>query len=573
MGNMKVLNLIQGSDEWLAERMLNRTASEAPAMMGDSKYQTRDQLLKLKKTGVAPEVSPELQRRFDAGHATEAKARPIAEEIIGDILFPVTAKNVINGINMLASMDGLTEMYDIGFEHKLWNGEVAENIRNKIIEPTYYWQMEQHMLVTPAKKILFMVSYGTREKMVWMWYESVPERREQLIAGWKQFDKDLEAYEVKAVAEKTVAQSIETLPALSISISGEVSASNLQAYEDAAMNFISTINTDLQSDQDFTDAKAMVKFCDDAEKELKAAKERALSQTEDIAALFTTLDKLGASIREKRLNLNRQVTDQTASKKKALIDAATSEVLVHFNNASDSVGISLPAICPDYEGAIKRKSNFELMEGSLNDLVASTKIQINETADNFRANLKVMNDAEASFLFPDIRQVISNPLDHFTLMVESRVNAEKQRLEAERERIRKEEQDKAEKAAEKKRLDDLREEEQQRLKDEQAKRDEEAARLLEIAKEQREKKADDDRAKLQEVVPGKRESAPAEVITENPLFVKSEHEHEYAVEHKEIQFKVVDLNGLPDRFVNIDIIGIRAELEVGNSVTGVEVIG
>ena len=42
---MRTLNMFQGSKEWYAERSRRFTASEAPAMMGASKYQSRDELL------------------------------------------------------------------------------------------------------------------------------------------------------------------------------------------------------------------------------------------------------------------------------------------------------------------------------------------------------------------------------------------------------------------------------------------------------------------------------------------------------------------------------------------------
>ncbi|MGH8333688.1 MAG: YqaJ viral recombinase family protein, partial [Pseudomonas sp.] len=80
----------QGSSEWLALRANSYTASEAPAMMSASKYQTRTDLLKLKKTGIAPDVSQAQQRIFDKGHATEAMARPILELRTGD-LYPIVA--------------------------------------------------------------------------------------------------------------------------------------------------------------------------------------------------------------------------------------------------------------------------------------------------------------------------------------------------------------------------------------------------------------------------------------------------------------------------------------------------
>jgi predicted phage-related endonuclease len=71
----------QGSDAWHALRAKHYTASEASAMLGASKYQTRADLMKRKATGLAEEIDAATQRRFDAGHAAEAAARPIVESI------------------------------------------------------------------------------------------------------------------------------------------------------------------------------------------------------------------------------------------------------------------------------------------------------------------------------------------------------------------------------------------------------------------------------------------------------------------------------------------------------------
>ena len=65
----------QGSPEWHALRARHFTASEASAMLGVSKYQTRADLIKRNATGLVEEVDAATQRRFDDGHAAEAAAR------------------------------------------------------------------------------------------------------------------------------------------------------------------------------------------------------------------------------------------------------------------------------------------------------------------------------------------------------------------------------------------------------------------------------------------------------------------------------------------------------------------
>ena len=86
---MKTHNLTQGSPEWLAYRATHFNASDAPAMLGCSPHKTRTELMHEMHTGLTPEVDAATQRIFDDGHRFEALARPLAEAIIGEELYPV----------------------------------------------------------------------------------------------------------------------------------------------------------------------------------------------------------------------------------------------------------------------------------------------------------------------------------------------------------------------------------------------------------------------------------------------------------------------------------------------------
>jgi putative phage-type endonuclease len=182
-------SVIQGSQEWLDLRKKYRNASEAPAIFGASKHITRTELLKQKTTGIVPEVDAATQRRFDAGHDTEAKARSILEGRIGEELYPIVATEG----NLLASVDGIDMLETILFEHKLLNKDVVAMIEAAELSPAYYWQLEQQLLVTGAEKVLFVCSDGTEENFHMMEYRAMPGRAQELVAAWAQFDKDLAA--------------------------------------------------------------------------------------------------------------------------------------------------------------------------------------------------------------------------------------------------------------------------------------------------------------------------------------------------------------------------------------------
>ena len=176
------LSVTQGSPEWLAARAKCLTASEAPAMMGVSSYMTRSELLHIKATGITPEIDDATQRRFDIGHTAEALARPNAEKIIGEPLFPIVATD--DSGKYLASMDGATMLCDVGFEHKLWNEGLAAQVAAGTVPESHRWQLVQQCMVLGFNKILFMVSDGTEEKSAHCWFSPEPGDFDRLLAGW-----------------------------------------------------------------------------------------------------------------------------------------------------------------------------------------------------------------------------------------------------------------------------------------------------------------------------------------------------------------------------------------------------
>ena len=162
---MKIVSgMVQGDSSWHQLRSQRFTASEAAAACGDHKYMTRNDLLKQKATGLVPEVSAHQQRIFDAGHKFEEMARPIAEEIMQEELFPCTCEDDTG--TYLASMDGLDMLSERGWEHKSIN-EKLRTATAETLEDHYKWQMDHQMMVTGAEKILFMASNGTKEDCNW----------------------------------------------------------------------------------------------------------------------------------------------------------------------------------------------------------------------------------------------------------------------------------------------------------------------------------------------------------------------------------------------------------------------
>jgi predicted phage-related endonuclease len=439
---MKIHSVDQGTPEWQALRANHFTASEAPAMKGASKHQSRNALLALKKSGIAPEVTPSMQIIFDKGHKAEAAARPIIEALIGEELYPITGSSG----NLLASMDGATMMVDTLFEHKLWNAALVESVNAGELGPHYYWQLEQQLLVSGAEKVIFVCSDGTAENMVHMEYRAVPGRAEQLLDGWAQFEQDLAEFVPEDAAPLVIGKAPDELPALRIELTGMVTGSNLKAFEASALAVIGSVKTTLTTDQDFADAKKAVKWCGDVESAVALAKKQALGQTESIEELFRSLDRISANARETRLKVDKMVKAQELSIKTEIKQAGESAFTAHVTAINARLGsVQLPAITADFAGAMKGKSSLSSIRNAVDTELARAKIEANATTEAIEVNLASLRELANNHrgLFADRQQLVLKDNETLVLLINARISehekAEAVKDEALREGIRLEE--------------------------------------------------------------------------------------------------------------------------------------
>lgn len=418
---MKIHNVAQGSAEWLALRAKFRTASEAPAMMGASKYQTRTDLLAAKKTGITPDVTPSQQFIFDKGHATEALARPLTEALIGEELYPIVATEG----NLLASMDGATMLGETLFEHKLWNESVVAQVKAGDLAPHYYWQLEQQLLVSGAERVIFVCSDGTPENFVHMEYRPVAGRAAQLIEGWKQFEADLANFEMADAPSIVVGKAPDELPALRIELTGMVTASNLKVFEDSALAVIDSVKTTLSTDQDFADAKKAVKWCGDVEEAVSVAKKQALSQTQSIDELFSSLDRISAHARETRLKVDKLVKAQELLVKTNIKQKAELALADHIAAINKTLGkVTLPHVVSDFAGAMKNKRTIASLQDAVDTELARAKIDASQAADSIRLNLTSLAElaVDHAFLFSDVQQLVTKANDDLVTLIKFRIS-------------------------------------------------------------------------------------------------------------------------------------------------------
>lgn len=468
-------DLEQGFAEWIGFRRSHYGASEIAAVLGLSRNTKRSELLHLKSTGMEKEFSDYVQKKIlDKGHEIEAIARPIAEKLMDDTLYPV----VWSYGRLSASCDGLNMTETAGWENKQFNQEYFELVESGQVPEEHMPQIQQCLLVTGAERWLFTVSDGTEDGTASIWVYPDEAWFERITLAWAQFHEDLATYQPCAVQQLPEAEVVIALPTLFVHAKGEITTHNMTDYGTALTEQLEIARSIvLVSDQDFANAKAAAKTFREQIKTLAVCKEAMLSQTVTIGEAARMIDAWSEDLRVTALQLEKNVEKEDQAKKVAMINEAKNGFNEHIAALEKTITpIRLGLVVPDFAGAIKGKRNYVSMHDAINTLLANAKVEAESATNDIRAKLdwcKAHADGYG-FLFNDLQQIIIKPMDDFQLLVSTRVKdhkAEEERkteeaAEAAREKIRKEEREKLE----------------QQQRDEQAQKDREAQEAADKAK-------------------------------------------------------------------------------------------
>ena len=440
-------DLHQGTQAWHDFRANHFGASEASAMLGLSPYKTRSELLREKATGITPEVDERKQKLFDRGHETEASARLVLEEMIGEGLSPVTMSNG----KLSASLDGLTFGGDIAFEHKLLNEALFAAVLEGDLPEAYQPQCQQVLMVSGAEKVIFVCSDGTAEKFAHV--EVFPDAKwqERIRAGWAQFEADLATYQHVEPAPVAVAAPIKDLPAIVVEVSGELAVTtNFQVWGEQLRDFIARIPAKPSTDQEFADCKAAVAAFKKAEDALEAEEKRVLGSVPSIDDMKREKQVLFDLSRSTRLALEKLVAARDITLKQEIVQEGKDAAKVHTDALNQRLGKPyMPVVPCDFATAIKGKRSYTSMREAVGNELVRFKLEASAIADKLQANMTKLQALAADYpmlLRHEATLIVKAP-DDMEAQVKSWIadhkEAERVRLEAEREKIRAEEAAKA----------------------------------------------------------------------------------------------------------------------------------
>ena len=410
---MKTHDIDQGTPEWAAMRREFFCASDAPAIMGQSPYETRAQYIRRKISGVDLEIS-DFQKALQArGHEAERYMIGRAEAFLKDEgietdLFPSVVSSTVNGLPMLASLDGMSLEGEILWENKIFNKEKIADIEAGKRTCDYY-QVQHQLMITGADRCLYTLGDQDGQKARHFWIERDDAEIQKLIAAWKLVAEEVAKGEAppEVVPEVAVVPQ-QMLPTLNVRVTAAVEASNVSGYCMQCLDMIGSMNTDLQTDADFARAEADSKFCQSTEKKITQAVTAIRQQMGEIDEIFTALEHVSGQARARRLELSKLVRTQKDALKAQIVQRAQADGMAYTAGLQTGRAEQdcLRIIPPALGEAGKGKRTMSSYNDAVHQALADWKIEMAAAIARAEANAKILNEAIASS--PMLDRIVSD---------------------------------------------------------------------------------------------------------------------------------------------------------------------
>jgi putative phage-type endonuclease len=154
---MKIIQLEQGSQEWLAWRKTVITATDASIIMGNNPWDTPYSCWQRKLGFIEEKKSNEAMER---GKRLEPEARAHFVKSHGVDMIPAVVESTEFEF-LGASLDGISERYNVLLEIKCGGSKLHEKAAKGEIPEYYRDQMQHQLLVTGASKCFYYSYDGT----------------------------------------------------------------------------------------------------------------------------------------------------------------------------------------------------------------------------------------------------------------------------------------------------------------------------------------------------------------------------------------------------------------------------
>ena len=216
---------------------------------------------------------------------------------------------------------------------------------------------------------------------------------------------------------------------LVLTTESKVLSTNIVEFEKQAEQFLATLTSKFETDDDFAAAKEEVKTLKEVEDKIRAAIKSA--QSGEIAALITSAENIAERFRQERLARDKLVKLKESEVKQGIINDALDEIVGIRGKYESSVSLALEqtmpksAITKRIEEATKNKRTLDGLVKSVNAEKTLILAELAQESARITARLKMIPVAY-EHLFRDALQLVAGT-DDLEPIIADRVNAEQQR--------------------------------------------------------------------------------------------------------------------------------------------------
>lgn len=224
-----------------------------------------------------------------------------------------------------------------------------------------------------------------------------------------------------------------TLPALVIEVSGLVKSSNLGIFRDKALEVIGAIPSNPETDEDFVQAEIDAKWCGEIKAQLKAAKEAAIQQTEDISTLFALIDEVAKIAGEKESSLLTSIKSRKDAIKDQIVHGASLKLQEYLKTLNVDLPKGCQIYCPPpvlFKEAMKGKKTVKGCRDAVQELYNEEMQKACDIYGVTLTNWKALEGKE--HLMRDFSSHCRKPPEDFLEILAGREKEEALRLENER---------------------------------------------------------------------------------------------------------------------------------------------
>lgn len=218
---------------------------------------------------------------------------------------------------------------------------------------------------------------------------------------------------------------------LILTTESKVVACNIKDFEAKANQYLATLTTEFETDDDFAQGKEEIKELKVIEGKIREAIEK--THNGEIAELISTAKNIAERFRQERLEREKIIKAKEAEIKKQIADKAIEEIsdtrnkLVKLSDISLALEITMPkaSISKRIEESQKTKRTIDSLTKSVNVEKTSIISEMSVEIARLTERLDQVN-AKSAHLFPDAVKLIATQ-DDLTPIIQQRIAEEEQR--------------------------------------------------------------------------------------------------------------------------------------------------